>query len=148
MGARDSQPPPEEGPEAPDRPAAVQIRQRLTSYRFPQSHRLTRKAELTSVLRRGKRVRTRFLEIRAMPSPLAHPRAGLIIAKGRRRAVDRNRIKRKIREAVRLYLLPVLGRVDFVIRTRDEIYGASDDEFRADLSEAIGQLIEATESAR
>lgn len=82
-----------------------------------------------------------------MPSPLAHPRAGLIIAKGRGRAVDRNRIKRKIREAVRLYLLPVLGRVDFVIRTRGEVYGASDEELRADLSEAIEQLIKVTESA-
>lgn len=97
-------------------------------------------------MRRGKRVRTRFFEIRAMPSPLAHPRAGVIVAKGSRRAVDRNRIKRKIREAVRLYLLPVLGRVDFVIRTRKEIYGASDEDLRADLSEAIGQLIKATES--
>lgn len=83
-----------------------------------------------------------------MPSPLAHPRAGLIVPKGSRRAVDRNRIKRKIREAIRLHLLPVLGQVDFVIRTRNEIYGASDKDLRADLSEAIGQLIKATENTR
>lgn len=72
----------------------------------------------------------------------------MIVAKGSRRAVDRNRIKRKIREAIRLDFLPVLGRVDFVIRTRNEIYGASDEDLRADLSEAIGQLIKATESTR
>ena len=83
-----------------------------------------------------------------MPSPLAHPRAGVIVAKGSRRAVDRNRIKRKIREAIRLDFLPVLGRVDFVIRTRNEIYGASDEDLRADLREAIGQLIKAAEGTR
>lgn len=83
-----------------------------------------------------------------MPSPLAHPRVGVVVAKGSRRAVDRNRIKRKIREAVRLHLLPVLGPVDFVIRSRNEIYGASDDDLHADLSEAIERLIKATGGTR
>ena len=51
-------------------------------------------------------------------------------------AVDRNRLKRRLRELVRLELLPALrGKppLDVAIRTRHEAYGAPLDALRADV---------------
>jgi ribonuclease P protein component len=40
-------------------------------------------------------------------------------------AVDRNKLKRRLREIVRIQLLPVLPAVDLLIRSRPGAYGAS-----------------------
>ena len=63
-------------------------------------------------------------------------RIGVVVPRHQRSAVDRNRLKRRLRELVRLELLPVLcGRVvvDVAIRARREAYGASLDGLRADV---------------
>jgi ribonuclease P protein component len=56
-------------------------------------------------------------------------RVGLIVPRHKRSAVDRNRLKRRLRELSRTRLLPALaplgGGGDLVIRARPEAYGAS-----------------------
>jgi ribonuclease P protein component len=77
-----------------------------------------------------------------MASPLLHPRAGIIVPKGGRTTIDRNRVKRRLRELIRLYLLPAAESVDLVVRARDEAYSASFEDLRLDLMKAadlIGQ---------
>lgn len=65
---------------------------------------------------------------------------GIIVRKQGQTAVDRNRVKRRLRELVRLYLLPARQSIDFVIRTRDEAYAASFEELRTDLVEVAKWL--------
>lgn len=107
---------------------------------FPRRHRLTRGTELDVVRREGKRVRTEHLEVRVLaslqsflppdtPAALAaepaRPRVGIVVPKHRQSGVARNRLKRRLRELVRLRLLPTLPPVALVVRARPEAYAAS-----------------------
>jgi ribonuclease P protein component len=65
---------------------------------------------------------------------------GIIVRKQGQTAADRNRVKRRLRELVRLYLLPAAESMDFVIRTRDGAYTASFEQLRADLQEIMKEL--------
>lgn len=75
--------------------------------------------------RGGKRFRTEHLDLRAIASPVSHPRVGLIVPKHKRTSVERNRLKRRLREIVRVDVLPGMAAIDLVIRARPEAYGAS-----------------------
>ena len=107
---------------------------------FPRRHRLTRGTELDVVRREGKRVRTEHLEVRVLASlqsflradsPAARdadpprPRVGIVVPKHRQSGVARNRLKRRLRELIRLRLLPTLPPLVLVVRARAEAYGAT-----------------------
>ena len=92
---------------------------------FPRQLRLTLKGDLEAVIRGGKRIRSRHLDIRCLASPLGHPRVGIVVPRHGHSAVDRNKLKRRLREIVRVHLLPTLPAIDLVIRSRPEAYGLS-----------------------
>jgi RNase P protein component len=60
------------------------------------------------VRRSGTRIRVEYLDVRAMPSALPHARVGFVVPKYGHSSVDRNRLKRRLRELVRTRLLPAL----------------------------------------
>ena len=80
------------------------------------------------------------LDVRAIASPLGHPRVGVVVPRYSGSAVDRNRLKRRLRELVRTRLLWAAPSVDIVIRARPEAYGASFDALAVDVERAITQL--------
>lgn len=53
---------------------------------------------------------------------LPHARVGLVVPKHGRSAVERNLLKRRLRELSRTLLLPDMAPVDFVIHTRPSAY--------------------------
>ena len=55
-------------------------------------------------------------------------------------AVDRNRVKRRIREIVRLDMLPVLPNVDMVVRALPSAYAAGVAELREQCIRACGRI--------
>ena len=64
----------------------------------------------------SQRARTDYVLVMARPNQVGFPRLGMIVAKRvLGRAVDRNRVKRCIRESFRL-VLPELPACDFVVR--------------------------------
>lgn len=75
--------------------------------------------------REGKRFRTEHLDLRGAASPVSHPRVGFIVPKHKQSSVARNRLKRRLREIVRVDVLPQLPAIDLVIRARPEAYRAS-----------------------
>jgi ribonuclease P protein component len=83
-------------------------------------------------------MRTEYFEVRTVASPLSHPRVGFIVPKYTRTAVARNRLKRRLREIVRLHWLSRLGPVDLVIRSRASAYEASFAALVADLASLEG----------
>jgi len=105
---------------------------------FPRSSRLTKEAELESVRRTGKRMQTERLDARASASLLLYPRVGVVVPKYRRNIVDRNRTKRRLRELARTRMLPILGRIDVLLRAKPEAYGASFDQLSVEV-DAIAQ---------
>lgn len=90
--------------------------------------------------REGKRIRTAHLDVRTVASPLGACRVGFVVAKHRQTAVARNRLKRRLRELVRLRLLPGAPPVDLVIRTRPEAYGASFEALAKQIEKVAEQL--------
>ena len=80
------------------------------------------------------------MEIRFVASLLHHPRVGIIVPRHKHSAVERNRVKRRLREIARLRLLPALRDVpiDVVVRAHPSAYDA---EFAA-LERELGRAVE------
>lgn len=85
-------------------------------------------------------MRTTLLEVRYLASPLHRPRVGIVVPKFGRSAVDRNTVKRRLRELVRTELLPTLGAFDLVVRATLSAYSASFDELSVALRGAVERI--------
>ena len=90
--------------------------------------------------REGKRIRTAHLDVRTAASPLGACRVGFIVPKHKQTGVARNRLKRRLRELVRLRLLPDAPAADVVIRARREAYDASFEALARDVERAAVAL--------
>jgi ribonuclease P protein component len=78
--------------------------------------RLLDKADFDRVFAENQRARTDFLIVMARPNVVGHARLGMVVAKRLlARAVDRNRVKRCVRESFRL-VMAELPPCDFVVR--------------------------------
>lgn len=78
--------------------------------------RLVDKADFDRVFADNQRARTDYLMVMARPNQVGYPRLGMVVAKRLlARAVDRNRVKRCVRESFR-HALPELPACDFVVR--------------------------------
>lgn len=112
--------------------------------RLPRAARITASGEIRSLFRRGKRKRTRHLDVFVSTSPVARPRLGVVVPKHRHRIVQRNLLKRRLREIGRLVVLPRLSdagcAVDLLVRARAEAYDAPFDQLRAELERVVGEL--------
>jgi RNase P protein component len=73
---------------------------------------LARASEIELVKRTGKRVKTGVLDVRIAASPSSRAQVGVIVPKYKRTIVERNKLRRRLRELVRVRLLPVLARSD------------------------------------
>lgn len=92
------------------------------------------------VRERGKRFRTAHLEVRYVSSPQRDARVGIIVPLYAHAAVARNRLKRRLREIVRVDVLPSLGGMDVVVRAWPSAYHATFAELRAQCLRARDEL--------
>lgn len=74
-----------------------------------------------------------------LASPLRHPRVGFVVPKYGHSAVERNQLKRRLREIIRVQLLRTLAPVDVVIKTQRNAYHASFDTLASELNDAIAR---------
>ena len=112
---------------------------------YPRRHRLTRGLDFQIVIREGKRIRTVHLDVRILASPLGISRIGIVVPRHRNSAVDRNRLKRRLKELARLALLPVLRGVaptDVAIRARREAYAATFEQLERDIGLVVARAQE------
>jgi ribonuclease P protein component len=78
--------------------------------------RLVHKADFDRVFADNQRARTNYVMVMARPNQVGYPRLGMVVAKRLlAHAVDRNRVKRCVRESFR-QVLPELPACDFVVR--------------------------------
>ena len=129
MGERPERAEPTERP-----PRAVTSR---TGQNLPREARVRRGGEIRHLLGRGKRTRTGHLDVFHAASPVSHPRWGIVVPKHRHELVERNLLKRRLREIGRREVLPRLreaGRaVDVLVRARREAYDATYVALRTEL---------------
>jgi len=92
--------------------------------------RLLRPVEFKRVFSAAERYRAGPLTLLASSNGLEHPRLGLAISKkSDKRAVQRNRIKRLVRESFRLHQA-VIGAYDIVVMAKPGIATSSAPELR------------------
>ncbi len=79
---------------------------------------LTGQGAFDTVFRGGRRIEGRYLQLVAMPAARVPGRTGFVIGgKALPRAVDRNRIRRQLREIVRAHR-PALNAFDCILRVK------------------------------
>lgn len=112
--------------------------------RLPRAARITASEEIRTLFRRGKRKRTRHLDVFLSPSPVAHSRLGVVVPKHKHRIVERNLVKRRLREIGRTEALPRLAgaarALDLMLRARPEAYDAPFEALRGEIVQLVEEL--------
>ena len=96
--------------------------------------------------RAGRRLRTEHLEVRTVASLLSHVRLAVIVGKHRHTVVERNRLRRRLRELARRRLIPFHSELDVVIRSLPTAYDATFSALTNEIDEIGRRLGEQTES--
>jgi ribonuclease P protein component len=80
------------------------------------------------------------MDVRALASLHAFPRVGFVIPKYKHSGVERNRLKRRLREIVRLGVLSELAPMDLVIRVLPVAYGRNFEALRDEVLQAVRRI--------
>lgn len=92
-------------------------------------------------------MKTGVLDVRVAASPSSRVQVGVIVPKYKRTIVERNRLRRRLRELVRVRLLPVLEPTDperppraVLIRALPTAYSASFDGLARDVDAIVPRI--------
>ncbi|MBI2802399.1 MAG: ribonuclease P protein component [Gammaproteobacteria bacterium] len=85
-------------------------------HRLTAAYRITKAADFSQIFSGARRLRARHFDFLYRTSETLTPRLGIAVSKRMvPRAVDRNRIKRIIRESFRLHVQPAVVPLDVVV---------------------------------
>lgn len=112
--------------------------------RLVRDARIRLSSEIRALLERGRRKRTSNVDVFFGASPASRSRLGLIVPKHGHNIVERNKLKRRLREIGRRQVLPELDEVgmarDVLIRARRSAYGVGFDGLALEVREAVEAL--------
>lgn len=86
-------------------------------------------------------MRTEHLEVRANDSLLSYSRVAVIVGKHGHTIVERNRLRRRLRELTRTRILPGIPVLDMVIRSFSSAYDVTFNELRAEIEIIRSKLL-------
>ncbi len=111
---------------------------------LPRESRIARSAEIRLLFQRGKRRKTRHLDAFVSPSPAAFPRLGVVVPKHKHTIVERNLVRRRLREIGRTVVLPAQrnsgAALDVLVRARPDAYAATFGQLRDELATLVEEL--------
>lgn len=92
-------------------------------------------------------MKTGVLDVRVAPSPSSRAQVGVIVPKYKRTVVERNRLRRRLRELARVRLLPMLDRTAaehgaraVLIRALPVAYSASFDGLAREIDAVVTRI--------
>ena len=92
------------------------------------------------MLRSGRRLKAKLIDARLLESESGFVRVAIVVPKWGQTAVQRNKLKRRLRELSRTLLLARKSSRDVVLRARREAYAASFADLRDDVQRLAGGL--------
>jgi len=105
------------------------------------AHRLTGSAQFSLAIRTGRRAGSDTLVVHlARPDELGPPRIGFVVSRAVGNAVTRNRVKRRLRELVRVERERLPGGSLLVVRALPASAAASYGELRSDLTRCLSRV--------
>lgn len=111
---------------------------------LPREARIRLGSDIRALIERGKRKRTKQVDVFFAVSPASRSRLGLVVPKYGHEIVERNRVKRRLRELGRRMVLPALddrGRyTDVLIRARRPAYEADFAGLEKDVKAVLEEL--------
>jgi ribonuclease P protein component len=115
--------------------------------RSPRRRRLSRSAEFERVYRQGRSKGNRFLVLYAFPreddgNDDAGPRLGLSVSRRVGGAVERNRVKRVLREAFWEEAARLPSGSDYVVVARPDARGLAEREGTGGMRAALAELVD------
>ena len=109
--------------------------------KFPPSLRLLRHADFERVYKQGRRHFAAHLTVFYLPRPeAASVRVGFTVGRVLGGAVDRNRMKRRLREAVRLQRPESLPGMDVVINPKKSLLKAQFKDIQQEIARAFAVI--------
>lgn len=116
-------------------------------YRFPKRFHLRKTDEISSVFDFRRRLVGRYLTVQVKPNALGFPRLAVMVARRvASRAVERNYMRRVVREVFRLSQ-PKLGGCDLVVRVTRRFGREDFQAVRLELSQHLARLCPCPESS-
>ncbi len=110
---------------------------------LPAAHRLTDPDSFRRVSRQGRRAGTRALVTHLLVDPDHSPaRAGFVVSRAVGSAVDRNRVKRRLRHAVAAQLATLPPGARLVVRAQPAAARSSYDVLAADLERCLRRTLD------
>jgi len=107
-------------------------------HKFSRSARLLRHSDFERVYKHGRRHFASRLTVSYLARPDAgSARIGFTVGKALGGAVQRNRMKRRLREAVRLHLAELQAAVDIVVNPKKSVLTADFADLASELSRAF-----------
>lgn len=100
---------------------------------LPRECRLLRRRDYDAVYREGARRSSKYFSVFLRPNHLGLSRFGWSVKKALGNAVMRNRIRRRLREIVRLHRREIAGGWDIVVHPRDAVATADFSALTRDL---------------
>ena len=114
------------------------------SQRFPRRARIRSTKDILALLKHGCRIEAGALDLYFRENSMGGPRVGIIVPKHGHPNVERNRLRRRIREIVRRGWLARRWRegasTDLLVRARPSAYELSTADLDAQLDKALGDV--------
>lgn len=107
---------------------------------FPKSSRLLKHADFDHVYQNGKRQFSGHLTVFSLRRASGAPRVGFTVGRVLGGAVVRNRIKRRLREAVRRHLHVLAAPVDLVINPKKSVLTLEFAQLEAEIAKAFQKI--------
>jgi ribonuclease P protein component len=111
-----------------------------------KSTSLTASPEFERVYRNGSVYRGRLFSVHALPNTIGEPRLGLSVSKKVGTAVNRNKVRRRLKEVFRSSAKRLPGNLDFVISARPAAAGASFEELNEEFSRSVHRFCKSAET--
>ena len=85
-------------------------------------------------------MRTEHLDVRITDSLFSHSRVAVVVGKAGHTIVERNRVRRRLREIVRTQFIPAVKPIDCVIRALESAYQASFADLKSEVEKIAGNF--------